>query len=167
MEEERLRLIASFVEEELARSKETKVEPSSQSQLISDLRDDLDALWFAFEKRIEAETLAKELTGYLKDRRDEIAVLRWYRVVATGVALFLATAVACILYVELARGLPHLKEAGDHATVAFIAGSFVFCLGIVLVVMRGVYKGLHEAETEPPYPEYVKDALALVKDLKA
>lgn len=167
MEEDRLRLIASFVEDELARSKEATTESSPKSQQISELRDDLDALWFAFEKRIEAETLAKELSGYLKDRRQEIEVLRWFRIVTTVVALLAATAVAGILYVELGRGLPNVKEAGDHATVAFIAGSFLFCLGIVLTVMRGVYNGLHEAETEAPYPEYVKTALTLVKDLKA
>lgn len=167
MDEQQLRLIAGIIEQEIDQTRKANANSGSLAQVVAELRDEVDALQYEFEKRIETEMLAKDLSGYLKDRREEIGVLRIFRILITGFGLMAATAVASILYVELARGLPHLKAAGDHAVVAFIAGSFIFCLGIILVVMRGVFGGLHEAETEAPYPEHIKEALSLVKEFKS
>lgn len=167
MDERQLRYIAGIIDEELRRTKSAKPEHSSLAQQISELREQVDALQYELERRAETEGLARDLSAYLRDRMDEIRILRAFRLTMTCIGLTAAVAVALVLYIELAQGLPHLKLAGDHATVAFIAGSFVFCLGIILVVMRGVFGGLHQAETETPYPEHVKEALTLVKDLRS
>lgn len=130
----------------------------------------LDALDLAAEINQEGERLAREVTRYVADKRSELSELRLYRKATLLVAAVLTGFVGGGLLAEMLTGFTAFRtisfDAGTgNALAAYVGGSILFVLAVLLVTLRGVFGAIEQAEKDGYLPPHLKELQEVVKKI--
>src|SRR5262249_42155837 len=135
---------------------------------IDELRERLDAIELEIERKFELDQLARRVSAYVNDKRTELKELRAYRAVIAVVALLCMGFVGLFLFMEIWSGFVDIRTAIGNETIlaAYVAASFAFVLGILLVLLRGIFGAIKEAENQPYLPPHLAEIYEVLKKFK-
>jgi len=140
---------------------------STVSEELADLRDRLDGIEFELERKRDIELLSRDVRAYLDDKRNELWDLRLFRYAVAGIALLCIGFVGYTLFSEMWSGFQTIGKVVKNELVlaAYVAASLAFVLGILLVLLRGVFGAIKDAENQPYLPPQLQEIYDLLKKL--